>query len=120
MTSKGREPVFFFFDIEAANSSVGADIIQFGVTCDPSVHLMAEFSAFVKTKQKLSPFSKFFFNRANGGSTCVSSYIAYRSKRPLVKTSPGQNVPPFWGDVSTMSKRPRSKRPPFHKSKRPP
>ena len=75
MTSKGREPVFFFFDVEAANSSVGADIIQFGVTCDPSVHLMAEFSALVKTKQKLSSFSKFFFNRANGGGTCVSSYI---------------------------------------------
>ncbi len=62
MSIKGREPVFFFFDVEAASGSVGADIVQIGITCDPRVNEMAEFSELVKTKQKLSSFSKFFLS----------------------------------------------------------
>jgi hypothetical protein len=49
-----------FIDFEASQGgSVDADIIEIGITCDPRINSEAHFHEFVKTKQKLSSFSKF-------------------------------------------------------------
>ena len=49
-----------FIDFEASQGgSVNADIIEIGITCDPRINSEAHFHKFVKTKKKLSSFSKF-------------------------------------------------------------